>query len=514
MHAILLRTIIRAPLTYHTSTDSGISLNRFSQDMTVIDNTLALAASTLFALLFLDLWSFGYVIYGLYYLAAFVPVLLGFLYLLQSFYLRTSRQLRYLDLEMKSPLFTHFSETFEGLVTIRVFRWQEGFSTLLLEKLDASQRAVYLLYCIQRWLNFSLDMFVAILAILLVTFATEFRNHSSGAAIGVAMLNVLSMSTALTSTIEIWTSVETSIGAVARVKQLEDDVRPEDLDIDPIIPPTGWPSSGAVRMDNVSAAYEGTVVLHDIDLRIEPGEKVGLCGRTGSGKSTLISILFRLVPVQRGSVYIGGTDLTALPREVLRSSIISIPQEPFLLMSGDVRFNMAPQSAPYNLQSSDPNNTAPTGRSVASDSIHIGCSTDAEITEALKAVGLWTELSSRVNGGNESCNIVSVLETPLSSLGLSHGQKQLLCLARAILRKNMSQPRSGTSLPDARILILDEATSSMDTQTDAKMREIIKAEFWKDYTVLMIAHRASSLQDCDRIVVLEDGRISNPDSAA
>ncbi|KAH0281060.1 P-loop containing nucleoside triphosphate hydrolase protein, partial [Aureobasidium melanogenum] len=470
LHWTLLSTITAAPLAYFTKTDAGIILNRFSQDMTIIDSSLPIALLQLSFVVCEIVWQGALICYGSWYLIAFIPFIAAILYAIQKFYLRTSRQLRLLDLEMKSPLFTHFSETQEGLVTIRAFRWQSSFYSSFLNKLNASQRPYYLLYMIQQWLGLCLALVVAAVAIALVAFATQFEHQSSGGQIGVALISVMGFSSTLAALISHWTSLETSIGAVARLKQLEIEVKPEDLPSECEKPPSSWPEAGAVVYDGVYASYgDGKPdVLHDISLSIRPGEKIGICGRTGSGKSTLIALLFRLLPTRTGVVAVDGVDLSTIPRQKTRESVIAIPQEPYIL-SGTVRFNAAPHSAPF---------------SDADTESFENVVSDTAIIAALEKVDLWDLIARR--GG---------LNTLISDLGLSQGQKQLFCLARAILRKQASS-----------LLILDEATSSVDKHTDELMRRVIEDEF-ASHTVISVAHRLSSLTACDRVVVMDEGKI-------
>jgi ATP-binding cassette subfamily C (CFTR/MRP) protein 1 len=315
LHWILLTTITTAPLSYFATTDAGIILNRFSQDMTIIDGPLPISLLQLTGDLSKIVWDVALICYGSYYLVAFVPFIGALLYAVQKFYLRTSRQLRLLDLEMKSPLFTHFSETQEGLATIRAFQWQSSFYASFLQKMDASQKPNYLLYMIQQWLGLCLALIVAGIAIVLVAFATQFHNQSSGGQIGVALISVMGFSSSLAALISHWTSLETSIGAVTRLKQLELEVKPEDLTSECSTTPSSWPTTGAVVYEGVSAGYgdHKPQVLHDVSLSIRPGEKIGICGRTGSGKSTLVALIFRLLPMSTGSVAVDGVDLSTVP---------------------------------------------------------------------------------------------------------------------------------------------------------------------------------------------------------
>lgn len=503
LHWTLLSVVMAAPLSFFATTDAGIILNRFSQDMTIIDTLLPISVMQIGYVLCEIIWNAALICYGSYYLTAFIPILMLVLYTIQKFYLRTSRQMRLLDLEMKSPLFTHFTETQEGLVTIRAFGWQSGFLERFLQKLDASQRPYYLLYMIQQWLGFCLSMVVAAIAIVCVAFATSFKHQSSGSAIGIALLNIINFSSSLTQLISSWTQLETSIGAIARLKQLQADVLPEQQASECQIPPLTWPSNGSINFKNVSARYtdSGPDVLQKVNLSIAPGERIGICGRTGSGKSTLVALLFCLLPVREGGIVsIDGVDLAQLPQELVRSSIIAIPQEPYLL-EGTVRFNAAPRSAVFAAENEPDDGTA-------NEESFLPPPSDAAIVAALEKVGLWTLIASR--GG---------LSTLMSAIGLSHGQKQLFCLARALLLKstpsNASFP-STTTIPTPRILVLDEATASVDAITDAHVREVVRTEF-DGFTIVCVAHRLETLSRCDRVVVLDRGRVvevGSPESLA
>ena len=177
-------------------------------------------------------------------------------YLLQKVYLRTSRQLRLLDLEAKSPLFTHFMETIEGLTTIRSFGWQSSFNKSNRKWLDRSQKPFYLLLCIQRWLVLVLDLIVAAIAIIVVALSVSLRGTTNGGFLGLALTAVLSFSQALQALIKSWTQMETSLGAIARTKSLEAAVRSEDTDDKVHEPPHNWPHEGSIKFHNVSASYE------------------------------------------------------------------------------------------------------------------------------------------------------------------------------------------------------------------------------------------------------------------
>jgi ABC-type multidrug transport system fused ATPase/permease subunit len=457
LHWQLLDSVLHAPMSFFSSVDSGITLNRFSQDMSLINSRLPVSMMQATPMAFQALAQIALIAVGSTYLAVAVPFCLGATWVLQRFYLRTSRQLRLLDLELKSPLFSSISETLEGLPTIRALGWQEKFEQRNQERLDASQRPVYLLYCVQRWLNFVLDLIVAALGILLVSLATQLPSSTSGGRLGVAMLNILGFSQSLSQFIFFYTDLEMSLQAVSRVKEFVETTVSEEASPQSLTPlPGNWPARGAVEFRDITASYASDTsqpVPNKLSLAIQPGQKVGICGRTGSGKSTLLSALFRMIELQSGSITIDGIDLNNVSRQEVRSRLIAIPQDP-LLFPGTVRFNASPDET------------------VA----------DEEIIKALEKVGLWEHVQKR--GG---------LDIDIDALALSHGQQQLFCLARAMLR-------SGT------ILVLDEATSNVDWGTDGVMQRVIREDF-ASKTIITVAHRLRTILDSDFVVVLGHGCI-------
>lgn len=355
-------------------------------------------------------------------------------------------------------------ETVSGLITIRAFEWQESFERTGIELLDLSQRPYYLLYCIQRWLSMVLDLLVAVLAILLVTFATQITSTTSAGALGVAMVNILGFNQSLAVLISSWTTLETSLGAIARLKNFEVDTPSEPKPLDPKELPDNWPSQGRLEINNVTASYTATteLVLRNISLAIEPGEKIAICGRTGSGKSSLFLALFRLLELDRGVITLDGINIAEIPHNQLRSRLIAIPQEP-VIFHGNLRFNITPQR-------------------IRSSSNHLP--DDQTIITALQKVELWDVVFA--SGG---------LDADMADIPLSQGQKQLFCLARAILLKNYS-----------RVLLLDEAMSSVDQVTEALMGKIIEEQF-KEHTIVSIVHKLNTITGFDRVVVLDEGKV-------
>lgn len=278
----MLTCVRRAPQSFFSSTDSGSILNRFSQDMTLIEGTLpagmlqtvsskqkiiliASANMNLHMLsdIFVVAFSVAFVATGSTYMAASIPALLVALWLLQRVYLRTSRQMRLLDLEAKGPLYSHFLESINGLTTIRSFGWQQECKAELLRRLDLSQRPYYLMYCIQRWLALVLDLIVAGEAVLVVGLALGLRSSTSAGLLGVSLNSILAFNKRVRNLIEGWTELETSLGSITRVRDFERGVLPEAKEGEDREPPLDWPQRGEIEFRKVSASHKyvsGTAV--------------------------------------------------------------------------------------------------------------------------------------------------------------------------------------------------------------------------------------------------------------
>ncbi|ETS74059.1 hypothetical protein PFICI_13925 [Pestalotiopsis fici W106-1] len=466
LHWLFLESVMKAPLWFFTTTDSGVTLNRFAQDMTLLDNRLPVAVyHTIYDVLFV-LLSTALIAAGAQYVAAVIPFSVIALYLLAKYYLRTSRQIRYLDLEAKTPLFTLLTETIDGLSTIRAFGWRRSILEESFRLLDGSQKPYYLLFCIQRWLTVVLDLFIAAIAVILVAFAVKFRNTTTQGAIGVAMVNILGLNTELSELVNNWADLETSLGAIARLRSFLQDTPKED-DPGRVAPADAtWPSQGRVDLKGLSAAYRANdnPVLRNVSLSVLPGQKIGICGRTGSGKSSLILTILRLLEIESGAISIDGVDLSTVSRESVRTRIITLPQDPVKL-SGTVRQNLIPGEAASSLATA-------------------GGNEDERLESALTRVDMWDLIRER--GG---------LDADFGDMELSQGQRQLFCLARAILRRN-----------DSTIVLLDEPTSSIDRETDERVMKVIREDF-KHCTVIAVAHRLETILDSDVIAVMDAGKI-------
>jgi ABC-type multidrug transport system fused ATPase/permease subunit len=405
---------------------------------------------------------------GTGYFAATIPVVLAALYGIQKYYLRTSRQLRILDLEEKAPLYTLFGETAAGLASVRAFGWTEKFAQRNLELLDRSQRPFYLLWCIQRWLGIVLDLLVTVLITILMVIIVVKRQSIEPGLVGLGLLSTVNLSSSLTNLVRQWTLLETSIGAISRLREFAKSTVSEHKgwEVDAVSPQ--WPEKGRVDFTRFEASYsaDSVMVLKDVDLDIHHGEKVGICGRSGAGKSSVLGSLLHLLEFRSGQIQIDGVDISRVPRETLRGRLNVIPQEPWWITTESVRFNMDPWAA------------TDTGLRTPGDSHD----RDELFISALAQCQIWSVIQEK--GGLDA---IMTLEF------LSHGQRQLFCLARALVRKS-------------KVVVLDEVSASVDVKTDELMQRIIREEF-TDCTVIAVAHRLNTIVDFDRVVVLGKGEI-------
>lgn len=282
LHKKLLDTVMSAPVSFFASTDTGVTLNRFSQDMSLVDMALPIALFGVVSSFFDCIAKLVLISTGSSYMAITIPFTLLAIYLVQDVYLRTSRQLRYLDLEYKSPLYSHFLETLDGLATIRAFGWEYTARKTQSDNLDRSQQPYYMLLCVQRWLNLVLDLMVAAVAVIVMTLAVQLRSTTSAGLLGIALNNVLGFNKSLSTLVMSWTQLETSLGAIARTKTFTETTTSEKKPGENFEVPEDWPSNGEIKFNNVSATYGDSIRAFDgISMSINPGQKIGICGRTG-----------------------------------------------------------------------------------------------------------------------------------------------------------------------------------------------------------------------------------------
>ncbi|CAL1261490.1 unnamed protein product [Larinioides sclopetarius] len=457
-HKKILTSIIKAPMSFFDQTPMGRIMNRFSTDMDTMDIQIYPI---------LDAWLHCF----LYSLASFVvigintPIFLVILlpigvvyYIIQRLNLNTYRQVMRLDSTTRSPIYSHFLESIQGVSSICAYKVREEFTKHFEEKLNAHMLCDFNTISCNRWLQFWLDLLGCLIVLIATLLAIQARYSLGPAVVGLMITYALTVTDALMWFVRTNSELENKIISIERLDEyckLKSEA-PWFLTHDNFY--YNWPPRGSIDFYGYSTRYaEGLdLVLKDINLHIEPHEKVGIVGRTGAGKSSITMALFRIVEPVQGSIVIDNIDITTVGLHCLRSKLTIIPQDP-VVFTGTLRMNV------------DPNNEYK----------------EEEIWESLDKAHLKTFVSNLNEG----------LEYDLEEGGanFSAGQRQLLCLARALLKKT-------------KILVLDEATASVDMDTDCLIQNTIRTAF-NNNTVITIAHRLNTIIDYDKIVVMESGSI-------
>ncbi|RAH80143.1 P-loop containing nucleoside triphosphate hydrolase protein [Aspergillus japonicus CBS 114.51] len=455
LHADLLSSIMSAPLSWLNDTTSGDILNRFSQDLELVDMTLPLAAVNATKAIGSCLLKLAILFVVAKYMSLAVPPLLLVCFLLQKCYLRTSRQIRLLSIEAKAPLFQHLSEALSGGASIRALQWRTHLEEANLSMVDNSQKCTYTLFMVQQWLTLAMDLIASGLIVLLTVLTVLMRDSFDPGSSGTAVVTLMSFTQSLARLLKFWSMTESCLGAVSRIQSFAAHTPSESSGKAALPQHTAWPSRGAIEMQNMSAAYKSNPVLNGVSMRIEPGQKIALCGRSGSGKSSLLLCLTGLLRPHcaTGTIHIDGLDITSVPSQDICARLSVVPQEPCYL-PGTIRFNI------------DPTHTL----------------SDTALARILDTTHL-TDLVARLGG----------VDATLDPTRWSAGQGQLLALARAVARQS-------------KVLILDEAMSRVDHATQALMDRVVSEEF-ADCTVVSIVHRYDNLAWFDKVAVMENGRL-------
>ncbi|NXA05652.1 MRP6 protein, partial [Sapayoa aenigma] len=459
----LLRNIMRSPMVFFEQTPIGNLLNRFSREMDAIDSIIPDKMKSFLGFLFSLLEIYLVIIVATPWVAMAIVPLTVLYAAFQHFYVITSCQLRRMEAASRSPIYSHISETFQGSSVIRAYKDQERFILKSNFLVDESQRICFPGAVADRWLATNLEFLGNGIVLFAALFAAMGRTHLSPGTAGFSISYALQITGVLNWMVRSWTEIENSIVSVERVREYLRTPKEASWTLGDKLEGQAWLTEGRIEFRDYSLRYRPDLelALKHVSLTISGQEKIGITGRTGAGKSTLAVGLLRLVEAAEGAILIDGQDIAQLGLHDLRSKITVIPQDP-VLFSGSLRMNLDP----------------------------LNQYTDADIWTALEL----TQLKNFV------ADLPEQLEYKCTDDGenLSTGQKQLVCLARALLRK-------------AKILILDEATAAVDLETDLQIQSTLRIQF-KDSTVLTIAHRISTIMDCDRILVLENGQIAEFDS--
>ncbi|CAN9498397.1 unnamed protein product [Ophioblennius macclurei] len=456
LHNSMFSAVLRTPVLFFDNNPIGRILNRFSKDIGQMDSMLPIT--------FMDFYQLFLQNVGVVAVAAsviplilipVVPLLFFFLYM-RRFYLKTSRDVKRLESTTRSPVFSHLSSSLQGLWTIRAFKAQDRLKRAFDAHQDLHSEAWFLFLMTSRWFALRLDSICSIFITFTAFGCILLRNGLEAGEVGLVLTYAVTLVGNFQWTVRQSAEVENMMTSVERVVEYT-ELKSEAPWETQRRPPADWPSRGGITFNKVNFSYsaDGPTVLKNVSTSFQPCEKVGIVGRTGAGKSSLISALFRLSE-PRGNIVIDGVVTSEIGLHDLRQRMSIIPQDP-VLFTDTVRKNLDP----FNQH------------------------TDESLWKALEEVQLKSVVEE----------LPAKLETVLAESGsnFSVGQRQLVCLARAILRKN-------------RILIIDEATANVDPRTDELIQKTIRDKF-RECTVLTIAHRLNTIIDSDRILVLDNGSI-------
>lgn len=471
LNIMATRRILKVPMSFMDVSPMGRVLNRFTKDTDVLDNeiieqlrmainpTSNIVATFILCIIYLP------------WFAIAVPVVIFIYATITSYYQATSREIKRIDAVKRSFVYSHFNETLSGQDTIKAYNRENEFLEDMTRLMDNQNEAFFLTLAAQRWLGSNLTL-VTMGFVLIIALLCCFRVFNIGAAsTGLLLTYAMNIPNLLSLALRAITQVENEFNSVERLNHYAYDLMQEaPHEIPENDPPTSWPQSGGIMFENVNMKYRPELphVLKNVNINIKPHEKIGFCGRTGAGKSTVMTCLYRLTEFE-GKIIIDDVDISNIGLHSLRSKLTIIPQDPVLFV-GTIRSNLDP----FNEHSDD------------------------SVWNALVTSGLIKadELAEAKNQTNDDENmhkfhLLRLVEDDGTNFSL--GERQLIALARALVRKT-------------KILILDEATSSVDYETDALIQKTIASEF-SDCTILSIAHRLKTIVNYDRIVVMDKGEI-------
>ncbi|CAJ0593581.1 unnamed protein product [Cylicocyclus nassatus] len=460
LHKPLFHNVLRSPLSYFDVTPLGRFLNRLGKDMETVD--LRLSSNFRFlAMAFMNVLQTCIIISISVplFIIVIIPIFIIYIFILRYF-IPCSRQLQRLASLTRSPIYSHFSESVQGATTIRAFGWTDMFKKQNKEKLEAHVRCSYYSLVSSRWLSVRLELLGSTIILATALFAVISRNWGTITAgeIGLSVSYSLNITFMLNMFVRQISEVETNVVAVERIKEYTETPVEAPWRLQRR-PPAGWPSKGEVDIFDYSTRYRPglDLVLKGLTAHIAPGEKVGVVGRTGAGKSSLTLALFRIIEPAGGHILLDGIDIMSIGLHDLRERLTIIPQDP-VLFSGTLRFNLDPTST-YS---------------------------DEDLWLAIESASLKPFV--------ESLPLRLLHQIDEGGGNISVGQRQLVCLTRALLRKT-------------RILVLDEATAAIDGHTDNLIQTTIRKQF-ADSTVITIAHRLNTIMDYDRVMVMEAGKVA------
>jgi len=456
--------LLHAPMRFFDVNPIGRILTRYGGDVSAVDMQIPFMFGTLAANLFSVGCSAATAALVIQWKGLLLlPVV--YLYVkLGGFYIQPARELQRLLQTTRAPILNHLSETIDGVSTVRAFGthqvqrfWAESNA-----KLDGNHIVWYAQLCTSQWFTLRIQLLGSMLLLVVTSSLVLLRDMLDAAVIALAFSYALKVSTNLESIINVLTRIETVMVSPERMQQYIDIAQeaPHRVPSTDIVTSTEhWPSTGAIEFKHVTFRYKPNdpLVLNDVNFSAPGGDKIGIVGRTGAGKSSLTMALFRINELAGGAIIIDGVDISKLGLTTLREKLSIIPQVP-VLFKGSLRSYLDPFEE----------------------------FTDDQLWRSLEQVGLRERVAS------DELKLLLLVEE--NGENFSVGERQMLCMARALLRSS-------------RIVVFDEATAAIDHETDQKLQRVIRSAF-RESTVLTIAHRLDTILDSDRVLVLDGGRVA------
>jgi ATP-binding cassette subfamily C (CFTR/MRP) protein 1 len=468
LHEGLLKSVLGAPVSFFDVTPMGRVLNRFSSDIQTIDEDLSSTLTEVVYSLSNVLGVLGAIAVATKGTLLVLLVPLMYLYeKVQGYFRKTNTEIARLESISRSPIYADFSQALGGLSSIRVYQREEMFIACMEQKVDDNSIANITQQLASQWLAVRLSLLSSFVTFFIALIASVTTGLIPAGYLALGLAYSFQLTAYLKYCVRTTAQCEAQMNCVERVMHYTNNVQsegggPEEQPAESV--PADWPSRGVISGSDIEMSYrDGPLVLKGLTFEVGSFEKIGVAGRTGSGKSSLMIGLFRIHELRRGCILIDGIDIATVPLPVLRSRLGIIPQDP-AMFSASVRFNLDPFEQ-YS---------------------------DEVVWAVLDSIGMKTYVQ----------NLPARLREEVVEGGdsFSLGQRQLICIARAILRK-------------PKILVLDEATASIDNETDALVQRTVREQF-KDCTVLTIAHRLHTIIDSDKIMILDDGVLAEMDSPA
>lgn len=510
LHRRLLESVSRAKLQFFDTTPLGQLMNRFSKDIEAIDQDVAPVAVGVLGCLFsmisivvlISVITPGFLIAGLFITIIYFAI--------GQFYLRSSRDLKRLESVQRSPLYQQFGETLSGIVTIRAYGDERRFIRDNQSRVDTHNRPFIYLWAANRWLALRVDFTGALVAFFAGVFVILSIGTIDAGSAGLSLTYAVMFSENVLWLVRLYSMNEQNMNSVERVKEYVEVEQEAKAIIDEARPAGNWPSQGAIQFMNYTTRYRPDLepVLRNLTFSVHPGERVGIVGRTGAGKSSLALALFRGLEAAEGKIVIDDIDIGLIGLQDLREAITIVPQDP-TLFTGTVRSNLDPFSLFTDEEIFDTlrrvqligTPTLAAGSSSATLVVpEVPNSSDSPPSSRNDSDGdSDNDLAQKMTNSRANANVFANLSSPIAESGsnLSQGQRQLLCLARALLK-----------VP--RVLLMDEATASIDYATDNKIQETLRDV--KESTILTIAHRLQTIIDYDKVLVLDKGEVIEYDA--